>query len=447
MARKILYLDTTPGLNFAFMLQARKQGVLFETQTRSLEGTWVESLLHVSLIATWLGAFSSTTLLAVSTTLLLLIGVMYFYRTGELRLLPSLPLFLPFLALAAAIIVSIILASPYEFLKPLGKLRYYLVYFVAMLYFLRFPERRAQMGKLSSWLAILFGALAILEFVGIFSPIYAMGVLEPKVIPQSSGRLFHARGLLFHHVPFGSNCLLLFHLCLGLALNQTQEKQRRWLFMASGAAAVAVILSFSRGAWLGLLGSCLVIALAHSRRTFVRAAGVGAVIVALALTISPAFRSRVFDLRPEANGDRLVLWQISWEMFKRSPVFGEGYHSFAARRDSILQGKIPHDHFPVETHSMYFDMLGGAGIVGFSLFLILLGTGLVRLWEAHARSSPRTEARGFLLAGLGGLASFVIVGVFDKQFYMTYTLVGILVLLALTLSFAVERRAEARTTL
>ena len=50
--------------------------------------------------------------------------------------------------------------------------------------------------------------------------------------------------------------------------------------------------------------------------------------------------------------------------------------------------------------------------------------------------------KSILLAVSGGFCSFMIAGIFDKQFYMTYTLMGILFFLALAMAIVYEHQEK-----
>lgn len=78
-----------------------------------------------------------------------------------------------------------------------------------------------------------------------------------------------------------------------------------------------------------------------------------------------AIRRLIENFNNESFTGRTELYDLAWEMYKKSPIFGIGYNCFATLSDV--------GYF---THSTYMELLACTGTIGFILFLapVLSGT-------------------------------------------------------------------------
>lgn len=96
----------------------------------------------------------------------------------------------------------------------------------------------------------------------------------------------------------------------------------------------------------------------------------------------------------EAGGnDRLQAWRIAIADFRAAPLEGRGAGTFVLSWNARRPYEVPFD----ETHSLYLQMLGELGIVGFGLLLVGLGTIVVAM-GARARGPDRVIFAGALAA-------------------------------------------------
>lgn len=122
-----------------------------------------------------------------------------------------------------------------------------------------------------------------------------------------------------------------------------------------------------------------------------------------------------------AQGDRntqvrLMLWSVTWEMFRAHPLYGVGannYESnypkaraeFSARYPDSDLVLIDEEKRTVYAHNEYLQMLAELGSIGFALFLIFSAVLIKTFWQAVAgRSRIALPALG---AG-GGMLAFAI---------------------------------------
>jgi putative inorganic carbon (HCO3(-)) transporter len=298
------------------------------------------------------------------------------------------------------------------------------------------------------WVAFVAGALLS----------GTVGYLLPgTAIPDSEGRLAGAGGV-------GPNQLG-GYLAVAAILAVTLACDRRLPALGrtacAGAAALCLplqLLTGSRGALLGL-GTALIVA------PFLAGRGRRAGVVVLAASTVLAGTAFFMTVAPTAivehltNGDtsgsgRTDIWRMGWRMVEAHPVTGVGPGNFSVStidyllRPGVTQRAIYIVDQPKVAHNIYLEVLAELGVVGLTLFGVIVVAG-VRSALAAARASGRRGdresellSRGLLLALLAMLvAAFFSSELFSKQLW-------ILLALAIAMqSFAgegrlTERRAE-----
>ncbi|MCB0112262.1 MAG: O-antigen ligase family protein, partial [Caldilineaceae bacterium] len=202
------------------------------------------------------------------------------------------------------------------------------------------------------------------------------------------------------------------------------------LFYAAATALIgaALIASWSRGGWLGALGSTLVVVLLRSRRTLTL--GIAAtLLVTLAFLLGflqpnmipqpiaarfedvPAYLG-MSDLLNQPLTDenfaiveRLAHWDAALRMWERAPWLGVGPGNYAIIYPEV---RLPRwEEALGHAHNIYLNTLAESGIGGFIAYLILWITLFAWLGNAYRRSTqtgnPQERWRASLLIGVIGM--------------------------------------------
>ena len=174
----------------------------------------------------------------------------------------------------------------------------------------------------------------------------------------------------------GAACCLLLPVCAGLAAD-TGER-RSWRIAGSVAApiaALALVGSGTRAAWIGI--GAAVVVLVAVRRPGRRALVGGAVLVALAVTLSAP---RLDDVLQRANGatSRVDEWAVALRIIGDHPVLGagpEGYRIAAMGAvDADYERTYGRDRvLPDRAHSGPLDVVATAGILAGVVYVVLVG--------------------------------------------------------------------------
>jgi O-antigen ligase len=209
--------------------------------------------------------------------------------------------------------------------------------------------------------------------------------------------------------------LLLLPAALAVTLGRGVGPVRRGVALTLAAVfALGLLLTVSRGAWLGLGLALVAWPLVAGRwglgRRLAVAAGVlGLVaIVTVALyELAPGVRTRI-DQMVADGGERTrpIMWRIGWEIFREHPVTGGGAGSY-----NVLLEKFRPENFPDDAqwaHNDYLNTLSDYGLTG---FLLLFGGMAAIAWRCWRGSRDDGSSPAPLVpdAALGiGLLAFAL---------------------------------------
>jgi len=187
---------------------------------------------------------------------------------------------------------------------------------------------------------------------------------------------------------------------------------------AVGLISLAVIASYSRGAWLGLIVAALVMIAVRGRKSAGLWLAIAAIVVFgyLGLTsgaVSPAIATRLtsiteqftpFDVRDVVPNDenyavveRMAMWQAGGNMFLYNPWLGVGignfdtvYNKFNAPAWIYSRG---------HAHNYYIHAAAETGVVGLTAYLLLV----IAIFRGAWRTVRRTHDQNLRYVAWGGL--------------------------------------------
>lgn len=225
-------------------------------------------------------------------------------------------------------------------------------------------------------------------------------------------------------------------------------------FLVIGAA---LLMSFSRGAWMGIAIAIVLVTGLFKRRLFAFLPLIAGLVVAIVafgqfdlLPQAVAGRIgdvagyfRIFDARSVqttsenwAIVERMASWQAAWGMFEASPLFGVGPGHFVAAYERYgLPNWPPLGH----AHNYYLNVLAEMGATGLAAYVLTVsgwfvgGLSYLRSLSfrdlALSRGAPRLNLeRAVIIGVLGALAAAAVHNVFDNLYVHEMNLhVGLLI--------------------
>lgn len=233
---------------------------------------------------------------------------------------------------------------------------------------------------------------------------FAQSVIQnPSWLVEISGRtLMRAIGL------FPDPHMLAFFLGLTsplvLVMIFYEKRYRLLLFIVYCLSFIVLLLTFSRGGYLGLvlgLAAMSVMAWRHlavKEKKFWGSFLVLALIVILLVGVPVLGRFfSSFDLAEGSNLGRLAIWQESWAVFKTSPMLGVGLGNYPLALDFGANYRSA-----VTSHNLYLDILAETGLLGLAVWG-WFGWGVL----GGAARQSKNQNRTLVILGSGVLGSGV----------------------------------------
>lgn len=263
-----------------------------------------------------------------------------------------------------------------------------------------FVDSIARLHKFMQWWCFLAFALAALGFLG-------KGIAGSSFLADENDY-----SLLM-------NMMLPFTFCLAF---HERKLSIKIVYLTAVAISVAgIVVSNSRGGFVGLLVVLLVIWLGSPRK-LLSLVVVSALAIGVYATADSKYWDRISTIEKTNEGtakERLDSWEAGWEMFKDNPL-GVGPGNFLVRFDEYQPESMPHSMWGRAAHSLYFTLLPELGIPGAIIYFSLLFVN-IRDLRALRKLPQRDENARFLhllsLALIAGLAGYFVCATFLSVLY------------------------------
>lgn len=261
-------------------------------------------------------------------------------------------------------------------------------------------------------------------------PVALFGIAQhfrPDLVPAESSYPGRALGSFGQPNRFGGFLIASIPLAIALAFAAHDRVLRFVLFAAVLILALALVFSFSRGAWLGLGAGLLVLAALLVRWPSLRpepalAAVAAALLFVPVLFALPSIAGRLasrpagapawnLPIDPEREGSvamRRAVWSGALAAAAQRPALGWGVGAFRegydhSKSSTLKRLEAEGGRTADQAHSFYLETLAERGALGLAAFLLFAGVVLAGGLAALGTGAP-AEAR-LLSAGL--LASLV----------------------------------------
>jgi len=270
-------------------------------------------------------------------------------------------------------------------------------------------------------------------------------------------RFMRAYGTFEQPNPYGGYLGLILPLAYSLLVAsfkmQDASGARSWPFAISfysaacAVMAVALIMTWSRGAWLGFSAAFIVMNAVRSRRAAALFA-LALILLSFAIVMGglqllpEAVVQRFLDFLPflgrvdisrvevtPANFaviERLAHWQAGWDMFSEHPWLGVGIGNYEPVYPAYA---LPRWDDPLgHAHNYYLNIAAEAGLVGLSAYLILWAAAFWQAWRVVRRTAGYWQG---VAVGILGILTHLAVHNFFDNLYVHGMYVHIAILLGL----------------
>jgi len=281
-----------------------------------------------------------------------------------------------------------------------------------------------------------------------------LGGHEAEAIQTIGGdRVFRMGGTL------GNSNSLAWYLdfLLPLTVSLLFLKHPRWIRTAAFSCffpgIVVLVLTFSRGGWIGFLVGGLIVLIMRLRRASLRHRfylGIFVILLlAMTLTLLAGFDNPVKERFTADDNQsayvRLPLMRVAWNMIKSNPITGVGLNNYTLVHHLYDQtSEQVSSHFPYPVHNLFLQLGAEIGIIGLGFFFLFL---LMTLWYAFRLASHCSGLEQTVGIGvLGGIVAGMIQGLVENATIGSYHLLPLWILAGWASGLAHELNKPAEGT-
>lgn len=257
----------------------------------------------------------------------------------------------------------------------------------------------------------LRAAILCLLILGLLQSFYGLGqyyILGRRILDN------RISGTAAHVMTYSGLLLPVSLLSIRLAF----ESRRVLAIVTALSTSLALLLTFTRSAWIGWLAGVITILVVRRSRWLAYSVPV----LILAITFSPLplfgrFMSS-FDLKQSSNLDRIRMAQAGVEIIKDQPFFGVGPGNVKEiyplyREPDAPRFRIPH------LHNNAIQIWAERGLLALAAYFLLIGGFVWLCWREGERARGREgerEKRFFAEVGLAVAVALFSAGFFEFNF-------------------------------
>ncbi len=301
--------------------------------------------------------------------------------------------------------------NSYDKMSSLKSVMVYIAFMLVYYLIVRLVNDKKKLVK-AFWL--LTGASLICSLYGIyqyFNPAELQVWQDSEMFSDISGRI-----VSFFENPnvYGEYLILIIMINIALLATVKKPLLKLCTFILLALSGVCMILTYSRGCWIGIILAVALFLFISSKKMFLVMAGLG--VVAL-FFLPESVMTRLLsigDLADSSTSYRVYIWQGTMDMLKDFWVTGIGVGTSAFNHVYPIYafGAISAPH----PHNLYLLLLSEMGILGLLVFIALMIVVLKKLFVTANKSKDKTISV-FSSALFSALVGFLVQGIFDNVWY------------------------------
>lgn len=218
------------------------------------------------------------------------------------------------------------------------------------------------------------------------------------------------KGLTTHYMTFGGWTLLVLLLLVADIAFSHDRRRLVWTVPVALLCTAAILLSYTRNAWVGIAVGLVLMAAVWRPRAFLLYPVVAVLLVVLLPRPVVNRMISIVDLRQPANYDRLCMLISAEQMIQDNPLCGVGLGMVERRypvyrRDDAPRWTVPH------LHNNVLQIGAERGLFGLAAYLWILVTFARFTWRALR--SPDRAAFPALAGCFLAVAGITVAGLFE----------------------------------
>jgi len=215
-----------------------------------------------------------------------------------------------------------------------------------------------------------------------------------------------------HPNDFGAYLITLFFPCFSYCVFFRNLKRRVSTVFLLICMITLLILTYSRGAWLGFLVGLFLYLYYFSKKILLHFC---VVLVIITILLPSPVKRRIlnsFDIRETAGTtwERYQLWKGTLRMVKEHPLFGFGINTYSRNFPRYKPEEYPDLRY---AHNSFLQMASEIGILGLFSFLVIVG----RILQEGFKKLQVHRENLILLGFLSGTMAFLVHSFLDNHLF------------------------------
>ncbi len=278
--------------------------------------------------------------------------------------------------------------------------------------------------------------------VGLYQYLYPDDLnvwVDQEMFEDISGRIV---SLFENPNVYGEYLIVMIMINLGVVIKSERIISKLFYLGTLALNVLCVLLTYSRGCWIGVAVALMVFLFIRYRKWFIVAIGIG--IIGL-FFLPESIMNRVLsigNLSDSSTSYRMYIWEGTVHMLQDFWATGVGVGSDAFNHIYPIYsyGAISAPH----PHNLYLLILAETGIVGLIVFIALICV-LVKKLFVTANRSQNSFLRTFAAILLSATIGFLIQGVFDNVWYNYRLFLFFFIVVGLSAAVCLaDKRTEAQ---
>ncbi|WP_054871585.1 O-antigen ligase [Caloranaerobacter sp. TR13] len=313
-------------------------------------------------------------------------------------------------ALALAMLISTLTSY-----NPEGSFRDLVIHFSSLGFLIVVVNSIENKKQLNSILTLFVFTTVLVAIYGLYQ--YKTGIkldrawVDVSINPDINTRVFSV---------FGNPNILAEYLIMSIPISIslfwfTKKLLKKLIFLLSSLILIGtLILTFSRGGWLGFAFGLLIFVVLVEKRLLLSLIPAGV----LAIFIMPSSVihriTTIGNLSDSSNAYRIKVWTITLDIIRDNWMTGVGFGYIPFRETFVKYIRTMNVY---HAHNMYLETLAEMGIGGFVLFIlfifIIYKYAIITLMKNNDRYLKTITA-----GALAGLSSVLFHGLFENVLYL-----------------------------
>lgn len=334
-----------------------------------------------------------------------------------------------------ALFVILIIVSTITSINPMGSFRDLAIHLVSISFMFVMVNSIKDKNDLNILLTVIVATASLVALYGLYQ--YKAGIeMEAKWLDTSNNEGITTRV----YSVFGNPNILAEYLIMVTPISialfwQTKELHKKVLFLLTSLLLmVTLVLTFSRGGWLGFAFGIFIFILLVEKRLLLLLIPLGVIAMNF---LPPTIVNRILSIgnfADTSNNYRIRIWKLTLEIIKDfwPTGVGFGYIPFKQTFETYIR-TMPAYH----SHNTYLEVLAEMGLPGILVFIVLIFV----LYKYSIKNLVQREDRWTNVIGAGvlsGLSALLMHGAVENVLYLPkiiitfWTLVSFLLVLMRT---------------